>query len=291
MKPKPRPGLIALTDHHLGAIVGGAQQPAPSPGWLSKIRSRCAPLGAVVALLGCFAAPSAATTLLFDQIRDSGVVIPTISGNAIEQDYGDRVSGSPMNVPGGQFTYGNDGEGFTPNVVVAYSTATSPLGISLWADSYGDLTNVLFGNQNSMSLLVDLTADPGFDVLLYHFDLGGWPNTDYTIGAVRVLNGATELFSETDVLVEGDLSSPRHTSFDFLSPLAAPQLRIEIDYSNLAGSLQDNIGIDNIRFGQDPPAPTLSEVPESSTAVLLGLGLLALALRRRTSSRRTSRNY
>ena len=62
-----------------------------------------------------------ATILEFDQIRIAdGSVVPTISGNDVEQDYGDRVHGSPMNVPGGQFTYGNGGEGFTPNVVVDY---------------------------------------------------------------------------------------------------------------------------------------------------------------------------
>ncbi len=62
-----------------------------------------------------------ATILEFDQIRIAdGSVVPTISGNDVEQDYGDRVHSSPMNVPGGQFTYGNGGEGFTPNVVVDY---------------------------------------------------------------------------------------------------------------------------------------------------------------------------
>jgi hypothetical protein len=123
-------------------------------------------------------AVSHATILEFDQIRESGTVIPTISGRAVEQDYGDRVDTSPMNVSGGQFTYGNDGEGFTPNVVVDYiagsGTPINP-GVSLWTSQYGDLTNVLFGNNNSLSLNVEFSADTGFDVELYSFDLAGFP--------------------------------------------------------------------------------------------------------------------
>lgn len=237
---------------------------------------------AVVALY-CCASAAWGETLTFDQIREGGVVVPTISGREVPQDYGDRVSGSPQDVPGGQFTYGVGPEGFAPNVVVDYSTTSfASGGVSLWQDQYGDLTNVLFGNQNSQALLIRLTADFGFNVLLYSFDLGGWPNADYVINAVRVLDGSTELFSQSNVLVEGDFNGPRRTSFAFSLPLAGNQLLIEIDYSNLPGNQQDNIGIDNIRFGQSPPPAT--SVPETPTAYLLSMSLIALGcvrLRRR----------
>jgi hypothetical protein len=184
-------------------------------------------------------------------------------------------------VAGGQFTYGEAGEDFTPNIAVDYSVAAFPSGgVSLWEENYGDLINVLFGNQNSLALLVQFTADDGFDVQLYHFDLAGWANADYTINAVRVLAGSTVLFSESGVLVEGNFTGPRRTSFDFSIPLTASRLLIEIDYSNLAGGQQDNIGIDNIRFGQNPPA-TAPPIPEPSTLLLLGAGgLAAVALKR-----------
>ncbi len=149
---------------------------------------------------------SHATILEFDQMRALGAVVPIVSGNDVPQDYGDRVAGTFQAVPGGTFTYGEAGEGFTPNVVVEY-VSSGPAGgndVSLWQDSYGDLMNVVFGNQSSNTLNVRLTSDAGFNVLLHGFDLGGWPNTDYTINAVRVLDGGSELFSQSDVRVEGD---------------------------------------------------------------------------------------
>ncbi len=87
--------------------------------------------------------------------------VPTISRNAVDPEYGDRITGSVVNVPGGQFSYGDGGEGFTPNIVTDYfadSAIPNNPGVSLWRDQYGDLTNVLIGNNNSISLNVQLTA-------------------------------------------------------------------------------------------------------------------------------------
>lgn len=236
----------------------------------------------LVAVALCTAAvDTQATVLLFDQSRDAAthtIVVPTTSGASVEQDYGDRVTGAVQDVLGGQFTYGNEGEGFTPNVLVDYFAGSSATAMSLWEDSYGNLTNVMFGHQNTNTLNVQLTADVGFDVLLYGFDLAGWLNADYTISAVRVLDSGMELFAQNNVLVEGNFTGPRHTSFDFATPLSSSQLLIEIDYSNLADSQQDNIGIDNVRFGQNPP-PTVVAAPP--TLLLLGLGLGAVFVRRR----------
>lgn len=240
---------------------------------------------------------ASATVLTFDQIRLSGNVVPTISGNALPQDYGDRVDAASVAVSGGQFTYGNLGEGYTPNVLAEYFTgAATPLnpGVSLWQDSYGDLINAMFGNQNSATLNVRLTADAGFQVALYGFDLGGWPNTDYTISAVRVLDGAMTLFAQSGVTVEGNFIGPRHTSFDFLAPLSGGDLLIQIDYSNLAAGQHDNIGIDNIRFGQTPPPdtePTPVPVPLPGSGPLLGLGAALLLWSRRGQQPRRVRDH
>lgn len=236
-------------------------------------------MGIVTSASIVLAGPSDATILQFDQIREGGVVVPTISGRGVQQDYGDRVQGATMNVAGGQFTYGEAGEGYTPNILVDYFTATaspSNPGVSLWENGYGDLTNVIFGSNHSQSLNVRLSADSGYQVQLYHFDLAGWANLDYTINAVTIFGNSVALFSQDNVLVEGDSNGPRHTVFDFAAPLTAQELLIQIDYSNLAGGQHDNIAMDNIRFGQTPPPPP---VPLPPAWLLLGSGLLGILYR------------
>jgi hypothetical protein len=230
----------------------------------------------IAAMLGGVAGDAGATVLIFDQTRDattSTMVFPTYGGSNVQQDYGDRVTGSPMAVPGGMFTYGNGGEGFTPNVVAEYSSGNN---ISLWTTDYGDLTNVMFALQNSNVMNILLTADSGFDVLLYDFDLAGWPQSDYTIDEVAVLSGGTPLFAQNGVLVEGDATGPGHTTVAFANPLRGPELLIKIDFSNIGGSIQDNIGIDNIRFGQDPP-PAAIPAPAVLPLLFSALGVLGFA--------------
>ncbi len=237
--------------------------------------------------------PARATVLTFDQVRIGGSVVPTISGNAVPQDYGDRVSGEIMPASGGSFTYGEGGEGYTPAVEVEYfgGSATSVTSAaSLWHDGYGTLENVLFGNQNSSTLNVRLTADAGVDVLLYGFDLGGWYRTDHTVGAIRVLSGGQPLFEAFDVVVHGAVGGPGRTTIAFATPIAAHALLLTVDSANLAGGQQDNIGLDNIRFGQSvPPDGTGDDgeggesVPEPASVVLAALAVGALAARRRRS--------
>lgn len=257
-----------------------------------RARSRVLALtaGALAAL--AISSPAAATILTFDQIRAGGSVVPTISGGSVPADYGDRVGAAVMNVPGGQFTYGEAGEGFTPNVTAEFfSGAASPAGpgVSLWQDAYGDLVNVLFANNFSNFLAVRLTADPGYSAGLFGFDLAGWPNADYVINGVRVLGDGVLLFAQSNVLVEGDRNGLRHTAFDFAGGLFASELLLQIDFGNLAGGQHDNIGLDNLRFGQDPqPAPggDPGALPEPGTLSLLGITLLGGWLARRRGGAR-----
>lgn len=253
-------------------------------------RPRVAPLlgaGLTLALLVLPTPRAHSTILLFDQERDAAtqsIVGPTSSGGRVPLDYGDNVTGPRMAVPGGFFTYGEAGEGFTPDITLeifsASATPTDPR-VALWQRDYGDLVNVIFaegpGVGGSPELNIRFSAAPGYSALLYGFELAGWSNADYVIAGVRVLAGATTLFTESDVLVEGNSSGPRHTTFAFATPLSGAELLLQLDLSNLATSLQDNVGIDSIRFGQSPPA-----VPEPATGILLLCGLtLTAAVERR----------
>jgi hypothetical protein len=234
-----------------------------------------------------------ATILLFDQERDSGsqsTVWPTSSGGTLPADYGDRVTGAVVAVPGGVFTYGEGGEGYTPDVTVdiysAAATATDPR-VKLWQTGYGDLVNVIFpegpGTAGAPLLSVRLTAAPGYVVDLYGFELAGF-GSDYVIAGVSVFAGATALYTEANVLVHGDALGARHTTFAFTEPYSASELLLQVDLSNLAAGVQDNIAMDSIRFGQTPPPA----IPEPAPALLLlaGLTLVAVACHR---SRRSSR--
>lgn len=217
--------------------------------------------------------PAKATQLLFEQIRSGGVVYSAFNDGVVPQDYGDRVTALTQNVPGGIFTYGNLGEGFTPNVQISYGPY--PESASLWWDTFGDLSHVLWNNVRA-PFQITLVADPGYLVQLHGFDLAGWPNYDYTIGGIEVLDGdGNLLFSQTNVHVEGDFDGPRHSHFEFPA-LQASTLLIHIDATNLY-SYYLNIGFDNLRFSQlaasPNPAPELT--PEPSTAALLLVGLLA----------------
>lgn len=237
----------------------------------------------VVVALATFVcvAPVNATILTFDEGRSSGLVVPADIG-PVPQDYGDRVTGSPMSVSGGQFTYGNGDEGFTPNVTVQYFlTGTDPFGLTevqLFPNQTGDLIHFLIGDNFSLTLNIEFVADAGFAVQLHHFDLAACLFCDNTINAVSVLDGGNSLYSKTPVFVLGNNAFPGHSSFDFPTPLTGSNLQIVIDYSNQPGEFQDGYGIDNIRFGQ-----TLAAVPEPSTLpmFLLGLGGFAFWVRRR----------
>jgi len=212
---------------------------------------------AVLLVATCFAllpGVASATVLTFD---------PATNGTPTDQTYGDDVEATS------EATFGYDvgAEGFTPNIQLTYGQGTT-----LWTTQYGDLTNVLYQGVNGGVLTVTFTADPGFQVQLYDFDAAVWPSPtpDLTINAVRVSDGINTLFEQLTFPISGTT----HTPFDFTAaPLTASVLILEIDALNL-GNISDNIGIDNVRFGQ-------IAIPEPSTLAIAALGLLGMGCRRR----------
>ena len=168
------------------------------------------------------------------------------NGENVNQSYGDNVSGSTVD----GFCYEDTDGKFTPNVQVEYGD--SDFDFRHWDSSFGDLFNVLFRHQSGdLTAKITFQAEPGYGVLLHSFEMAGWPQSDYIIDAVAVLDVCNvPMFELTDVSIIGNTnSSPDHTTFEFEPPLQSSRIQILFDSSNL-GSDVDNIGIDNIRFSQ-----------------------------------------
>jgi hypothetical protein len=230
--------------------------------------------GSVVA---CALASSAhATVLTFDtDVRTQAVV-------SLDQAYGDHVA-APLQ---GFASYGVGLEGFTPNVVVDYLIeGVASTAYSREHDFYGDLVNVIANNNGAGRPQLLFTADPGYQMVLYGFDLGGFPNTDRILQGVTVTSGATTLFSQSDVLIHGAPPAPQHTGFAFAGGLNGGQsLLLSLDLTGLAA--HRFIGIDNVRFGQVAiPAPP-GGVPEPAAWAMLVLGFATIGGLLRTRARR-----
>jgi hypothetical protein len=238
--------------------------------------------------------PAAATILTFD-ITDPNY--PNSEnfpeGVGIDQTYGDRVSAPSTTTAGITFAYGVGAEGYTPNVTVNYDPfSIFTGGPSLWRYDYGNLTRILYQGSTNTGigfdynyLLVTFSADPGYDVLLYGFDLGGWNQTDRTVDAVAVYDAGFNGFFPADNRVFLDANAtiagagPASSTYTFNSPIRGNTVTILIDANSL-GADSELIGIDNIRFGQDL-AVTTAPIPEPGTFALLTLGIAATALARR----------
>ncbi len=227
------------------------------------------------ALAALAATPAAATVLTFD--------IDNAKPNnslAMSQAYGDRVTATVQNGA----TYGVGAEGFTPNVLTSYSGGTAG-SLIRWTTNYGDLVNVLENEVDGASVLeVSFVADAGYQVSLFGFDLGGWPQSDYTLPGFQVIGaGNTVLFSQNNVLVQGNGVGPRHTSIDFGTGLTGQTLTLRLNLAGLNNN-SDNIGLDNVRFGQS--GGPVGGVPEPSAWALMiaGFAGAGAALRRRRAA-------
>jgi hypothetical protein len=266
-------------------------------------------LGVLLVSFGGFVSSASATVLTFDINNTAYPNADPVSPNFPEgfqislaaSGYGDNVSSSPVVSGTSTFSYGVGSEGFTPNVTADYGPSSIFTGgPELWRYDYGDLVRVLYQGSrfgvppigNNYNILdITLTADPGYAVVLYGFDLGGWNKTNYTIDEVAVFKGIPFPFLTPTNQISDDFNvdvlgaGPAHTSFDFsATPLRGTTIVIRIDASNL-GDVSEFIGIDNIRFGQDIATPADAVVPEPASLIIWtvggGAGVLAFIRRRR----------
>lgn len=214
-------------------------------------------LAAFIAL-ATSAGAAQATTLNFDDLALFAF---------IPQDYGDRATGTAADA----FVYG-EGEGYTPNVVVEYTTTNTPTPFNVW-DGYGDLSRALGHNQFSVLGDLVLRPDAGFRVVLHSFDLGAFQG-NYTNSRVQVLDlDGTSLF-DTGVftaLLAPAGAGPGHYTFPDNGPVSSGNgLRIVVTEFG-------DLGLDNISFSQTP-VPVPAALPLFASALA---GIAALRRRRR----------
>jgi hypothetical protein len=204
------------------------------------------------------AAFSQATVLTFDIDGNS-------AGQVLQQGYGDNVTAADM----GTFHYGIS-NGTTPDITVSYAgTPGNQADVNWWNTGYSDLTNVMEYEPDGLPLFsVTFTGSNGMNAVLNSFDLGNFGGAVTLPGlTVRDESGAV-LWQMTNIAV-GSSATP-HLSFD-VGGLSASVLTLEVDLTGLGGN-SDNIGLDNISFGQEA-------VPEPFT--MTGIAVLGLLAARR----------
>lgn len=244
--------------------------------------SRRAGASAVLAI-AAGATTASGTVLTFD-LGPSALAPNGTSITNNFQGYGDRVGGQAQPP---QFSYGTGG-GITPNVQTrygsgiryAFSAPRDP------AHQYGDLENVVyrdksdFSGGNNTKLVVSLTADPGFLVCLFSFDVALLLGESLPIASVTITDGTSKvLFSDSSADVP-DTTPPSHKSytFDGSDPLKHPLIKAQdveiiLDFSAVLSKIE-RFGVDNIKFGQTLPTPG------AAAALFTGFGLLGTRRRR-----------
>lgn len=185
--------------------------------------------------------------------------------DALPASYGD---GFDVNIPDVQyrtFTVGTD--------------ATLNNFVEFWNADYGDLSKVVYPEENGYAAEIAFVPAAGYGVRLVSFDMAGYSHVDRTNSTLRILDAAgnvvLDLVATQGGGVEGDGNGPQHSTF---TPNLFVPGTLRIQWGN-----DWDIGMDNIVFESAPLT-----VPEPTTAALLGIGgalAVAGALVRRRAAR------
>lgn len=162
------------------------------------------------------------------------------------------------------------GNGWTPNIVVAYDTLTPAFvpasrGLGTWGGGYGNLDTVAFPNIPPADFGNYLgawwfTPDPGYVVRINSFDMGGFSFTDQESQPIYIRTSSGQVLWDGSGHVEGNNG---HSTF---SPNVASSETLYIIFGD-----NWNVGIDNINFDQ-------AAVPEPSSIAIASALLATMAL-------------
>ena len=250
----------------------------------------------LVAILACMMSAKA-SVLTFD-VEGLG------NNTALPQNYGDYVTSTSM----WTYTYGEAGEGFTPNVSVEYiggAGGSYAEDLTFWATDFGDLVNVVENEDDAERwTIIRFTADEGCQVVLHSMDMGNYLSSGILIDSIAITNESGTVLFQTNNFVLG-ANYTGHASINF-GAVTGQVLTLALDLQT-ADRDNDCVALDNIVFSQvgsassglpsitptavidfedysagvAPPAPWISrdseDVDVSSTQAKSGTQSLAIA--------------
>jgi hypothetical protein len=227
-------------------------------------------LGLTAVTLGLAAAAQGATVLQFGGTSNIGA-----NGGTPQMDeaYGDNVTASNT-VTGIVATVGVDGITGTPDIAVAYNPNTGGGNFDSYPNwnTRGHVLQTDYSGTNPLDIVFTPTIN--FGVLITSFDLDEYAGGGASSVSWSIKNGATTIVSGTwtDFITANGGRSTVNTGMTKAQAVANAGSPISLVLT-LNGGIGSYQAMDNLAFDQ--------VIPEPSSAVLSGLALGALALRRR----------
>ncbi len=161
------------------------------------------------------------------------------------QAYGDFVTNTTM----GAYSYGESGEGFTPNVAVEY-IGDGGDGLDFWTTGYGDLVNIVENEDNGERwTIIRFAATLGCETVLHSLDMGNYIYSPIVIDSITVTNESGAVLFQTNNFTLG-ANAADHTHINFGS-ITGQVLTLVLDLQTAAITIDnDKVGLDNITFSQ-----------------------------------------